>query len=110
MRISDWSSDVCSSDLLEDDLAHVEAIGFRVLAGRVEAAQFVVMPVDRRVGHCPELRSGLSETGFGVDAIACNSFDPRLERGFGGGGKSVCDLDHGYLQLNPREPAGWQVR
>src|SRR3546814_18099233 len=39
MRISDWSSDVCSSDLLRHDARHDRAVG-RVIAEQPEAQPF----------------------------------------------------------------------
>src|SRR3546814_2641166 len=51
MRISDWSSDVCSSDLLVDGLRHVTTCqsGFRCAASCHKTSQATSTG---RLGHC----------------------------------------------------------
>src|SRR3546814_15456277 len=56
MRISDWSSDVCSSDLAVDGAAHGAELGFRLVAARIadhdRLAAAIGKPRKRRlVGH-----------------------------------------------------------
>src|SRR3546814_8151533 len=50
MRISDWSSDVCSSDLTRDEItASVHYIHFRLDADQIEA--FAAGPVELALTH-----------------------------------------------------------
>src|SRR3546814_3182141 len=53
MRISDWSSDVCSSDLLPDAAPHFEQgiVGRRSRVGRIEQQD----PVETRAEACGQL-------------------------------------------------------
>src|SRR3546814_936972 len=54
MRISDWSSDVCSSDLLRKRLNEVAAIDFFGAHGR-QAAQAAITEADRRSHQHPDV-------------------------------------------------------
>src|SRR3546814_944460 len=62
MRISDWSSDVCSSDLAEIFLA----LGF----DRLVVENLVVAPADRLSVPGPVLRSGLERPPIEEVAVA----------------------------------------
>src|SRR3546814_15407299 len=50
MRISDWSSDVCSSDLLQASLVHAE-YEFRERSCKTQGRQIAVHPRPRRRSH-----------------------------------------------------------
>src|SRR3546814_13875605 len=55
MRISDWSSDVCSSDLLFQELIHMQRIGAGIAAGeiiqRFEYIQLIAFIARQHLGH-----------------------------------------------------------
>src|SRR3546814_2378767 len=53
MRISDWSSDVCSSDLGEDDVQAFDAVDLPLAIGReaVVATEFSTQIVSSPSGH-----------------------------------------------------------
>src|SRR3546814_9480481 len=54
MRISDWSSDVCSSDLVVDENVHIDLHALRVrgIDQRLENGIGAEMGIDRReIGH-----------------------------------------------------------
>src|SRR3546814_6842330 len=55
MRISDWSSDVCSSDLADVDAGRVDAlvVGARVGAGEVHELEQAELRVDSLAGERP---------------------------------------------------------
>src|SRR3546814_8155606 len=88
MRISDWSSDVCSSDLLVRDAAHdpVERVDLAHQMPLAEAA-------DRRIaGH---LADGVEAVGHEQGARA----QPRRRgRGFAAGMPAADDNDVPYLR------------
>src|SRR3546814_19690203 len=67
MRISDWSSDVCSSDLLEDDL-HVLAPGPHRLG--VERRQFLTEPDGAPAGRLDEPQDGAAEGRLAAAGLA----------------------------------------
>src|SRR3546814_14596027 len=50
MRISDWSSDVCSSDLLADQLGVEPGAELRAALEAADAAGLPVLLIDREVG------------------------------------------------------------
>src|SRR3546814_14215768 len=76
MRISDWSSDVCSSDLLNDIFA---AAGFSRVSADVQAvgigvanlvATVIGMSLIDRVGRKPLLMVGAGGTGIALAGVA----------------------------------------
>src|SRR3546814_3773282 len=72
MRISDWSSDVCSSDLDRDSLSHASDIGG--LRSRIGAAEFL-QQLRMRLGALLALgggdaRRGADRLGPGVGGAA----------------------------------------
>src|SRR3546814_1017107 len=80
MRISDWSSDVCSSDLLDDDFELVQDT-FRRFA--VDKLAPIAEHIHRHNDDIPEeIISGLAEMGaFGLSI-------PEEYGGYGSGGES----------------------
>src|SRR3546814_14665465 len=73
MRISDWSSDVCSSDLLEDDL-HVLAPGPHRLG--VERRQFLAGPDGAPAGRLDEPQNGAAESRLAAAGLADDAEGP----------------------------------
>src|SRR3546814_9984549 len=84
MRISDWSSDVCSSDLLRTAL---EKIGYTVeLRGKHGTFEIVGVPKAAREEFSPrreDILNKAAETGItshkGRDQITINTRDPNLD-------------------------------
>src|SRR3546814_19950257 len=68
MRISDWSSDVCSSDLPGDDLVigHRDHVGFRI-ERRADIAVFAVGREDLHAGTGRHLDARLLGEGLAVE-------------------------------------------
>src|SRR3546814_8274842 len=75
MRISDWSSDVCSSDLLPPQLLPRERIGHAMRAG----VRYVAMSPHIQVVL-------LRSAAFGIGASAVSAMMPLVARDLLGGG------------------------
>src|SRR3546814_1773392 len=65
MRISDWSSDVCSSDLLPSRLAHALRARHAV-TGRAQSVEHVIDGIAHALRHQPA--HDLGDTGAESDA------------------------------------------
>src|SRR3546814_8892806 len=96
MRISDWSSDVCSSDL--DRIGGVGVYG-RAPFGRQhdQVAGFVQQRVHRRVAAC--MHGGADQAGFALAPVAAgdwravrNAFEVQVVAGEEGGGVGEGDV------------------
>src|SRR3546814_4259111 len=75
MRISDWSSDVCSSDLLAD---HPIAAQYRQAAGEVFKLSDIAWPVVRFEQHDRggvELLAGQPRLGGAIEEVSCEQGD-----------------------------------
>src|SRR3546814_7149360 len=86
MRISDWSSDVCSSDLLAHALCKQDLADAVVDLVRAGVVQVLALQID----FCPAQRFGQArreiERAFAADEMLEQIVDFRLERRVGGGG------------------------
>src|SRR3546814_10921864 len=72
MRISDWSSDVCSSDLLERSRLALSPLTFDIAGGRM-ASDIIINARERPVATDYDIRLSPTPMGnllakFGVDA------------------------------------------
>src|SRR3546814_2679230 len=127
MRISDWSSDVCSSDLvvaLELQLLHLQpavpALARDRLAGGLElpaleaglvggAVEFALVAVVVQAGNQLGRQRGVQarglEFGLGVDQrrFGLQRRDPQLGQRLGGGGLGLFDLGVEFGQLRRSE-------
>src|SRR5258705_1842691 len=79
--LSDWSSDVCSSDLVSDQIAFLHA-GKLVLLGSLDEIKQrhhrLVLRFDRPLDEPPALRGALSTTGRGAEwTIICDRSEER---------------------------------
>src|SRR3546814_5010766 len=90
MRISDWSSDVCSSDLTARELGagldagilqvNVESLSELKLLSEVAVARGTTAPVALRVnpdvdaGTHAKITTGRADTKFGIEAAAARDF------------------------------------
>src|SRR3546814_1042801 len=98
MRISDWSSDVCSSDLVEGDrhLAQVgDAIEFGVRRDRLSQRHGARDDLARdRRGDAEPVETAAADTGGRHHALRLRQRDPRFRRR-----RASCDqiLLRGYL-------------
>src|SRR3546814_7877185 len=75
MRISDWSSDVCSSDLLAD---HPIAAQYRHASGDVFKLADIAWPVVRFEQHDRggvELLAGQPRLGGAIEEVSCEQGD-----------------------------------
>src|SRR3546814_18833473 len=77
MRISDWSSDVCSSDLL------VDAAIFNVIIGNADAHAKNVSLLRQKDGGGPTVLAPLSDL---VGTVVWHELSPRFAMTFGGAG------------------------
>src|SRR3546814_15869715 len=105
MRISDWSSDVCSSDLLKvvAELANVGKAGaaMKVLGEHiVEEKDPAAAAADSWLGLSPEEREATAVFASGRDAR--ETINKRIQAGFmaGGRGKGEALPLKGYDQVN----------
>src|SRR3546814_5954944 len=86
MRISDWSSDVCSSDLVEVILERATIAGpheVTLASGRTVTAKFILIATGAtpHVPSCPGHEHGItSNEAFHLDAIPKRILDRKSTR------------------------------
>src|SRR3546814_10628591 len=68
MRISDWSSDVCSSDLTTDLADHDDALGLRIVLEQLKAVD-EVPAVDRVAADADDGRLAQARVGRLLDRL-----------------------------------------
>src|SRR3546814_10748475 len=73
MRISDWSSDVCSSDLLTAQV-------LRVPGTSIDQSQAMQSRIERELGKLPEVRFVFSKTG--TAELAADPMPPNISDTF----------------------------